>query len=128
MGVKHLPTLQGHTPPTFMGLLRNCYGPTSTGLSLFNLHYALEISSTRGAPMSVPVPLLLPPNLPKGCNLGQRLMAFSSQAGKSFSGSTVPSVTVPRLVMALGLDATYLSSGSSAVGEHLVPWPWLSSR
>lgn len=89
MGVKHLLTPQGHTPPTFMGLLRNCNGPSSRDLSLFSLHYALEISSNRGAPKSVPIPVPLPPNVPDGWNLGQRLMAFSSQAGKSFPGSTV---------------------------------------
>lgn len=76
------------THPTFMvlsiPLLRNCNGLTSRGLSLFSHHYALEIISTRGAPMSVPVPVLLPPNVPNGWNLGQRLMPFSSQDGKSF--------------------------------------------
>lgn len=76
-----------HTHSTFMELLKNCNGPTSRGL--FNLHYALEISLTHGVPMSVPIPVPLPPNIPNRCNLGQRLMAFSSQADKSFSGSTV---------------------------------------
>lgn len=114
--MKHLPTPQGHTPSTFMELFRNCNGPTSRGLPLVSLHNALEISSTRGAPKSVPIPVPVPPTVPNGCNLKQRLMGFSSQAGKSFPGSTVqlPKCNCPTAGHGGGSVLSVLSSGSSA--------------